>query len=62
MGESECFKIDNGMRQGCIMSPWLFKAYMDPMKEMKMAMGRKGEDSGDCLASCMQMTWLYVVN
>ena len=25
--------------------------------EVKMGMGRRGE-SGDCLASCMQMTWL----
>ena len=23
-GESEWFRIDSGVRQGCIMSPWLF--------------------------------------
>ena len=23
-GENECFKIDSGVRQMCIMSPWLF--------------------------------------
>ena len=23
-GESELFRIDNGVRQGCIMSPWVF--------------------------------------
>ena len=28
-GESECFKVNSGVRQGCIMSPWLFNAYMD---------------------------------
>ena len=28
-GESECFRIDSGVRQGCIMSPWLFNVYME---------------------------------
>ena len=38
--ESECFRIDSGVRQGCIKSPWLFNVYMDPvMKEVKMKMG-----------------------
>ena len=33
--------IDSGVRQGFIMSPWLFNVYMDPMmKEVKMGMGR----------------------
>ena len=55
--ESEWFRIDNGVRQACFMSPWLFSVYMDAvMKEVKMEMGRKGE-SGDYLASCMQMKW-----
>ena len=54
-GESEWFRIDNWVRQGCIMSPWLFIIYMGGMiKEVKMGMGRMGE-SGDCLASCIQM-------
>ena len=39
--ESEFFKIDSGMRQGCIMSPLLFNVYMDTvMKEVKMGEGR----------------------
>ena len=28
-GESEQFRIDRGVRQGCIMSPWLFNVYME---------------------------------
>ena len=44
------------------MSPWLFNVYMDAvMKEVKMGMGRR-EESEDCLASCMQMTWFCVVS
>ena len=42
-GESERFTIDSKVRQGCIMSPWLFIVYMDGlMKEVKMGMGRRG--------------------
>ena len=38
---SEFFRTDRGVRQGCIMSPWLFNVYMDTMmKEAKMGMGR----------------------
>ena len=60
-GESECFRIDSSVRQGCtrIMSLWLFNVYMDAvMKEEKNVM----EKRGDCLASCMQMTWFYMVS
>ena len=35
-GESELFRIDSGVRQGCITSPWLFSVYMDAvMKEVR---------------------------
>ena len=27
-GENEQCRIDSGVRQGCIMSPWLFNLYM----------------------------------
>ena len=27
--ESEWFRIDSGVRQGCTMSPWLFNIYID---------------------------------
>ena len=40
---SKRVRIDNGVRQGCIMSPWLFNVYIDAvMKEVKMEMGRRG--------------------
>ena len=40
--ESEQFRVDSWVRQGCIMSPWLFNVYMDGMmKEVKMRMGRR---------------------
>ena len=26
-GDSEWFRIDSGMRQKCIMSPWLYNVY-----------------------------------
>ena len=42
-GESERFRINSLVRQGCIMSPWLFSVYMDgAVKEVKMGMGRRG--------------------
>ena len=60
--ESEYFRIDSGVRHGCIMSPWLFNAYMDTvMKEVKMGIGRKGK-SRDCRASCMQMNLVCVAS
>ena len=42
-GEGECFRIDSGVRQGCIMYTWFFNLYTDAvMKEVKMEIGRKG--------------------
>ena len=37
------FRINSGVRQGCIKFPWLFKVYMDTvMEEMNMMMGKRG--------------------
>ena len=39
--ESKCFMIESGVRQGSIMSPWLFTVYMGAViKEVKMGMGQ----------------------
>ena len=41
-GDSECFRIDSGLRQGWIMSSWLFNVYMTVvMKEVKIGMIKK---------------------
>ena len=38
-----CFRTNNGVRQRCITSPWLFNVYMETvMKELKMGMERRG--------------------
>ena len=35
-GESKCFWIESGVRQGCIVSPRVFNVHMDEMmKEVK---------------------------
>ena len=42
-GENKCFRTTSGVRQRCIMSPWLFNIYMETMmKEVKMGMGKRG--------------------
>ena len=49
--------------------PWLFSVYSGTvMKEVKTEMARRGVrfrrrgESGNCLVSCMQMTWFCVVS
>ena len=41
--ESEWFGVDSGVRQGCIMSPWLLNVYIDSVMEVKMGMGKRSE-------------------
>ena len=41
-GESECLWINNNVRQGFIMFPWILNVYVDAMmKDVKMGMGRR---------------------
>ncbi|MEL7177812.1 MAG: reverse transcriptase domain-containing protein [Pseudomonadota bacterium] len=40
---SDCFQIKRGVRQGCVMSPWLFNIYMDGViREMKARVMERG--------------------
>ena len=45
-GENKCFRMNSGLKQGCIIFPWLFSIYMDTvMKEVKIEMeGRGGRE------------------
>ena len=60
------FMIDSGVRQVCIMFPFLRNVYMDEGSENgDWEEGNEisgGGKSGDCLASCKQMTWFCVVS
>ena len=51
--ECEQFRIDNRVRQGCIMFPWLFNIYMDAMiKEGNEIHGRWKKVKIDWLFVC----------
>ena len=43
-GERECFRIASRVRQGCIMSPWLFNAYMDALMRGEDGDGTEGRE------------------
>ena len=44
-GKSECFRIDSGAIQGCILGLWLLNVYMNAvMKDVKRGMGRRGSE------------------
>ena len=55
-GDRGRFGIDSIVRQGCIMSLWLFNVYMDGlMKEIKRGMGRRGESGYCCPLVCRSL-------
>ena len=65
--KSDWFSINSGVRQGCVMSPWLFNLYMDGvMKELKVGVTGNGvrmmEMSGGCPTYYMRMIWFCVAN
>ncbi len=42
-GFSQCFAVEVGMRQWCVMSPWLFNTFMDGgMREIKCKLVNAG--------------------
>ena len=41
--ESESFQVRVGLRQGCVMSPWLFNVFMDGVvREVNIRVGETG--------------------
>ena len=51
-GESECFRVDSGVRQECIMSPWVFNVYMDVVGEEEREWKLPGLLYADDLVFC----------
>ena len=35
---SEWFQVNFGLRQGCLISPWLFNVYMDDVRDVNVSM------------------------
>ena len=42
-GESEGLRIDSGVRQGCIMPPWLFNVYMYGLRGERLWLGQENK-------------------
>ncbi len=62
---SNSFRVGVRVRQGCVMSPWLFNVFMDGcIREMKAKVGKLGArlklNGVDwAVAACLQMTLCY---
>ncbi len=57
---SEHFEIKVGLRQGCVMSPWLFNIYMDGViREMKGKVGGVGVRMFDEGRKCVLNSILF---
>ena len=41
--KSDSFQVKEGLRQGCVMSPWLFNVFMDGVvREVNIKVGERG--------------------
>ena len=58
--EGEWFRVGFGLRQGCVMSPWLFNVFMDGvMKEVREAVGDVGVTLWDARSNSeWKVEWL----
>ena len=62
---SEWFPVNVGLRQGCVMSLWLFNVYMDGVVREVVAMGRDLDEStvahSDTIINWpMKLTWRMI--
>ena len=62
--EGEWFRVDVGLRQGCVMTPWLFNVFMDGvMKEVREAVGDVGKALWDARSNSeWKVEWLMFAN
>merc|ERR1711872_441017 len=58
--ESEWFEVGVGLRQGCVMSPWLFNLFMDGvMREVREKVDDVGATMWDARINCeWKVEWL----
>ena len=57
--ESDWFQVRVGLRQGCVMSPWLFNLFMDGvMKEVRERVGDVGVKMWDSRSCEWKVEWL----
>ncbi|MEL7302024.1 MAG: reverse transcriptase family protein, partial [Pseudomonadota bacterium] len=58
--ESKWFSVKVGLRQGCVMSPWLFNIFMDGvMKEVREKAGDVGANMWDARRNCeWKVEWM----
>merc|ERR1712002_652821 len=62
--EGEWFNVRVGLRQGCVMSPWLFNVFMDRvMKEVRERVGDVGATLWDARRNCeWKVEWLMLAD
>ena len=53
---SEWFKVDQGMRQGCSLSPWLFNVFLDTIMKEARGLHEKNDIREIMWMSCYLLT------